>query len=96
MDGFSNTVIYWLFGDFAFGGSGGVVSPLTIFASIFASVGLAMFGLLGAWAVFLGIFRLRNNGNFFGARDGNESFFYPLRMVVAMALCAPVIPALRI
>ncbi len=92
MEGFSNTVIFWLFGNFAFGGTGGTISPLTVFASIFAGVGLAMFGLLGAWAVFLGIFRLRNNGNFFGARDGNESFFYPLRMVAAMALCAPVIP----
>lgn len=92
MEGFSNTVISWMFGDFAFGGAGGSISPLTVFASIFAGVGLAMFGLLGAWAVFLGIFRLRNNGNFFGARDGNESFFYPLRMVAAMALCAPVIP----
>ncbi|HHM8366119.1 TPA: hypothetical protein ACRMZW_004321 [Pseudomonas aeruginosa] len=92
MEGFSNTVIFWLFGNFAFGGPGGTISPLTVFASIFAAVGLAMFGLLGAWAVFLGIFRLRNNGNFFGARDGNESFFYPLRMVAAMALCAPVIP----
>lgn len=92
MEGFSNTVISWMFGDFAFGGTTGAISPLTVFASIFAGVGLAMFGLLGAWAVFLGIFRLRNNGNFFGARDGNESFFYPLRMVAAMALCAPVIP----
>lgn len=92
MDGFSNTVLFWLFGSWAVGGSQFTVSPLTIFASIFSAVGLAMFGLLGAWAVFLGIFRLRNNGNFFGARDGNESFFYPLRMVAAMALCAPVIP----
>lgn len=47
MEGFSNTVISWMFGDFAFGGAGGSISPLTVFASIFAGVGLAMFGLLG-------------------------------------------------
>lgn len=92
MEGFSNVVLFWLFGSWAVEGNQFSVSPLTIFASIFSAVGLAMFGLLGAWAVFLGIFRLRNNGNFFGARDGNESFFYPMRMVFAMALCAPVIP----
>lgn len=92
MDGFSNIVLFSLFGSWAVEGNQSSVSPLTIFGSIFSAVGLAMFGLLGAWAVFLGIFRLRNNGNFFGARDGNESFFYPLRMVAAMALCAPVIP----
>lgn len=101
MSKLSAMVLVWLFGTWAFS-AGEVppsvmtqstqVTPLVIFASIFSTVGLAMFGLLGGWAVFLGIFRLRNNGNFFGARDGNESFFYPLRMVVAMALCAPVIP----
>lgn len=98
MNGMSSVVLMWLFGGWIFGpgevaGTGmTAVTPLTIFASIFATVGVAMFALLGAWAVFLGIFRLRQNGNFFGARDGNESFFYPLRMVFAMALVAPVIP----
>ena len=52
MEGFSNTVLFWLFGSWAVGGSQFTVSPLTIFASIFATVGLAMFGLLGAWAYF--------------------------------------------
>ncbi len=42
--------------------------------------------------MFLGIFRLKNNGNFFGAKDGNEAFFYPLRVVVALILVAPVVP----
>jgi len=51
-----------------------------------------MFGVLASWAMFLGIFRLKNNGNFFGARDGNEAFFYPLRVVVALILVAPVVP----
>jgi len=51
------------------------VSPLTIFASFFKTVGLAGFGILSSWAMFLGIFRLRQNGNFFGSRAGNEDFF---------------------
>lgn len=101
MSNLSALVLVWLFGTWAFSAGelpasvmtqSTQVTPLVIFASIFATVGLAMFGLLGSWAVFIGIFRLRNNGNFFGARDGNESFFYPMRMVAAMALCAPVIP----
>lgn len=101
MSKLSSLVLVWLFGTWAFSpgelpatvmAQSTQVTPLVIFASIFATVGLAMFGLLGSWAVFLGIFRLRHNGNFFGARDGNESFFYPLRMIVAMALCAPVVP----
>jgi hypothetical protein len=96
----SDTILLWLFGRWAFDGAGPdqispdhltEVTPLVIFASYFTTVGLAMFGLLGAWAIFLGIFRLRQNGNFFGAKDANESFFYPMRMVFAMALCAPVI-----
>lgn len=100
MNSLSAMVLVWLFGTWAFTTGeippavmqeGTKVTPIVIFASIFTTVGLAMFGLLGSWAIFLGIFRLRQNGNFFGARDGNESFFYPLRMVAAMALCAPVI-----
>ncbi len=97
----SDTVLMWLFGKWAFAGSTfpekvaqeplPEVTPLVIFAGYFTTVGLAMFGLLGAWAISLGIFRLRQNGNFFGAKDANESFFYPMRMVFAMALCAPVI-----
>lgn len=101
MNSLSAMVLVWLFGTWAFGGAGlpddimsagTKITPLVIFASIFTTVGLAMFGLLGSWAIFLGIFRLRQNGNFFGARDGNESFFYPIRMVLALTLCAPVIP----
>lgn len=99
MTGFSNLVLLWLFGKWIFDKNqlssnavGLDVTPLTIFAAQFSTVGLAMFSLLGMWAIFLGIFRLRNNGNFFGARDGNESFFYPFRLMVAIALTAPVIP----
>jgi hypothetical protein len=99
MSSHSLLALMWMFGTWIFSDgelsanvAAQTVTPLTIFASSFATVGLAMFGLLGGWAVFLGIFRLKNNGNFFGARDGNESFFYPLRMVFSMILCAPLIP----
>ncbi|VXC94878.1 conserved membrane hypothetical protein [Pseudomonas sp. 8Z] len=101
MNSFSTLVLVWLFGTWMFDqseliGIGSthttVVTPLTIFASYFSIVGLAGFGILASWAMFLGIFRLRQNGNFFGSRDGNEAFFYPLRVVVALTLCAPVIP----
>lgn len=67
------------------------ITPLVIFASLFSTTGLLVIGVLGAWAVFLGIFRLRNNGNFFGAQNSNEAFFYPMRLVGAMMLCAPVV-----
>lgn len=101
MNSFSTPVLLWLFGSWMFdpseiAGMAGLrtteVTPLTIFASYFSIVGLTGFGILASWAMFLGIFRLRQNGNFFGARDGNEAFFYPLRVVVALTLCAPVIP----
>ncbi len=101
MSSFSTLVLLWLFGSWVFDtgelsnfGSVGVteVTPLTIFASYFSIVGLAGFGLLTSWAMFLGIFRLRQNGNFFGQKDGNESFFYPIRVIIALTLCAPVIP----
>lgn len=101
MNSFSTLVLLWLFGSWMFdpseiAGMAGLrtteVTPLTIFASYFSIVGLTGFGILASWAMFLGIFRLRQNGNFFGARDGNEAFFYPLRVVVALTLCAPVIP----
>lgn len=102
MNSFSTLVILWLFGSWIF--SPGElpaeimakvteVTPLTIFASYFSVVGLGVFGILSSWAMFLGIFRLRQNGNFFGSKDANESFFYPLRVVFALTLCAPVIPA---
>ncbi|SER22228.1 MULTISPECIES: hypothetical protein [Pseudomonas] len=101
MTSLSKLVLIWIFGTWVFG-SGEIdanitsmstqVTPLTIFASQFTTVGLAGFGLLGSWAIFLGIFRLRNNGNFFGSRDSNEAFFYPMRMMFALTLCAPVIP----
>jgi len=99
MNSFSQLVLLWLFGRWIFedgeiASNVGqqVVTPLTIFASAFSTLGLAMFGILASWAMFLGIFRLKNNGNFLGARDGNESFFYPLRIILALVLCAPVIP----
>lgn len=101
MSSFSTLVLLWLFGAWIFDagelssiGSVGitVVTPLTIFASYFSIIGLVGFGILSSWAMFLGIFRLRQNGNFFGQRDGNEAFFYPLRVIVALTLCAPVIP----
>jgi len=98
MTSFSLLVLLWLFGRWISDAPevGGVVAqvvtPLTIFASAFSPIGLAMFGMLASWAMFLGIFRLKNNGNFFGARDGNEAFFYPLRVVVALILVAPVVP----
>lgn len=101
MTSLSKLVLVWIFGTWVFGAGeldsfvaerGTQVTPLTIFASQFTTVGLAGFGLLGSWAIFLGIFRLRNNGNFFGSRDGNEAFFYPMRMMFALTLCAPVIP----
>lgn len=98
MTSFSQLVLSWMFGRWIFHPSEVTdfiaqdVTPLTIFASAFATLGLAMFGALAAWAMFLGIFRLKNNGNFFGARDGNEAFFYPLRVIVALSLIAPVIP----
>lgn len=83
----------WIFknGELA-GATGNELTPITIFAGSFAQVGLAVFGMFTCWAMFLGIFRLRQNGNFFGARDANEAFFYPLRVVAALTLCAPVIP----
>lgn len=98
MNSFSQLVLAWMFGRWIFHPSEVTdfvaqdVTPLTIFASAFATLGLAMFGALAAWAMFLGIFRLKNNGNFFGAKDGNEAFFYPLRVIVALSLIAPVIP----
>lgn len=99
MNSFSQLVLMWMFGGWIFeageipANSGlETLTPLTIFASAFSTVGLVMFGGLASWAMFLGIFRLRNNGNFLGGRDGNESFFYPLRIVFALTLCAPVIP----
>ncbi|PTU77329.1 hypothetical protein DBO86_20325 [Pseudomonas indoloxydans] len=98
MNSFSQLVLSWMFGRWIFKGpevSKVVtqdVTPLTIFAAAFAQIGLLMFGVLASWAMFLGIFRLKNNGNFFGARDGNEAFFYPLRVVVALILVAPVVP----
>ncbi|WP_312247010.1 hypothetical protein [Stutzerimonas nitrititolerans] len=98
MNSFSLLVLTWLFGRWVSdspevaGVVAQLVTPLTIFASAFAPIGLAMFGMLASWAMFLGIFRLKNNGNFFGVRDGNEAFFYPLRVVVALILVAPVIP----
>jgi hypothetical protein len=98
MNSFSALVLSWLFGRWIFdaaelpGVGAQDVTPLTIFASAFSTLGLAMFGALAAWAMFLGIFRLKNNGNFFGAKDGNEAFFYPLRVIFALTLVAPVIP----
>ncbi|WP_214509516.1 hypothetical protein [Pseudomonas brassicacearum] len=98
MNSFSQLVLSWMFGRWIFHPSEVTdfvaqdVTPLTIFASAFATLGLAMFGALAAWAMFLGIFRLKNNGNFFGAKDGNDAFFYPLRVVIALSLIAPVIP----
>ncbi|WP_240160524.1 hypothetical protein [Pseudomonas bharatica] len=98
MNSFSQLVLSWMFGRWMFDTSNVTsfvaqdVTPLTIFASAFATLGLAMFGALAAWAMFLGIFRLKNNGNFFGAKDGNEAFFYPLRVILALTLVAPVIP----
>jgi len=95
-------VLIWMFGTWAVDGDtsipsevlslGTTATPLTIFASYFTVVGLAMIGLLGGWSAFLGIFRLRQNGNFFGSRDSNEAFFYPMRLIAALGLCAPVIP----
>lgn len=95
-------VLIWMFGTWAVDGDtsipsdvlalGTTATPLTIFASYFTVAGLAMVGLLGGWSAFLGIFRLRQNGNFFGSRDSNEAFFYPMRLIAALALCAPVIP----
>jgi hypothetical protein len=98
MNSFSALVLSWLFGRWIFdaaevpGVGAQDVTPLTIFASAFSTLGLAMFGAFAAWAMFLGIFRLKNNGNFFGAKDGNEAFFYPLRVIFALSLIAPVIP----
>lgn len=97
MNSFSQLVLSWMFGRWIFHSSEVTdfvaqdVTPLTIFASAFATLGLAMFGALAAWAMFLGIFRLKNNGNFFGAKDGNDAFFYPLRVVIALSLISPVI-----
>lgn len=101
MQNFSMLVLLWLFGSWIFApgeipaealAEATELSPLTIFASLFSIVGLAGVGILASWSIFLGIFRLRQNGNFFGVRDGNEAFFYPLRVVAALTLCAPVIP----
>ncbi|WP_455233602.1 hypothetical protein [Geopseudomonas aromaticivorans] len=102
MQSISYLVLFWMFGKWAFEGDAGVPSaistmagdatPLTIFASYFTTVGLAFIGLLGMWTAFLGIFRLRQNGNFFGSQNSNEAFFYPVRLVAGLALCAPVIP----
>lgn len=96
---FSTLVVVWLLGTWYANFPPEITSqateltPITIFASYFSLVGLAGFGILSSWAMFLGIFRLRQNGNFFGSRDGNEAFFYPLRIVFALCMCAPVIPA---
>ena len=98
MNSFSQLVLTWMFGRWIFETPevsqvvAQDVTPLTIFASAFSQLGLLMFGVLASWAMFMGIFRLKNNGNFFGARDGNEAFFYPLRVVVALILVAPVVP----
>ncbi|WP_271409131.1 hypothetical protein [Pseudomonas sp. Q1-7] len=99
MNSFTSIVLMWLFGRWIFNGGSVTsdinaldVTPLTIFASYFATAGVALFSVLSSWAVFLGIFRLRNGGNFFGVRDANESFFYPLRVTFALALLAPIIP----
>lgn len=98
MNSFSQLVLTWMFGRWIFENPevsqivAQDVTPLTIFAAAFSQLGLLMFGVLASWAMFLGIFRLKNNGNFFGARDGNEAFFYPLRVVVALILVAPVVP----
>jgi len=99
MESFSNSVLLWIFGRWIFDQGSlppeldGVaeVTPIVILASIFSTAGLAMVGILGGWSAFLGIFRLRQNGNFFGSRDSNEAFFYPMRLIAAMLLCAPVI-----
>lgn len=80
MNSFSQLVLTWMFGRWIFETPevsqvvAQDVTPLTIFASAFSQLGLLMFGVLASWAMFLGIFRLKNNGNFFGARDGNEAF----------------------
>lgn len=98
MNSFSQLVLTWMFGRWIIENPevsqivAQDVTPLTIFAAAFSQLGLLMFGVLASWAMFLGIFRLKNNGNFFGARDGNEAFFYPLRVVVALILVAPVVP----
>ncbi len=100
MESFSNSMLMWVFGKWIFSADEvpphsieavSDITPLVIFASLFSTTGLLMIGVLGAWAVFLGIFRLRNNGNFFGAQNSNEAFFYPMRLVGAMMLCAPVV-----
>ncbi|WP_248747869.1 hypothetical protein [Pseudomonas sp. MWU12-2037] len=98
MKSLSTTVLIWLFGTWGFSElSDGIatganaVTPIVIFASYFTTFGLLLIGVLIGWSVFLGIFRLRANANFFGAKDKNEAFFYPLRMVMGMMLCAPVI-----
>lgn len=98
MNSFTQLVLTWMFGRWIVESPevsqvvAQDVTPLTIFAAAFSQLGLLMFGVLASWAMFLGIFRLKNNGNFFGARDGNEAFFYPLRVVVALILVAPVVP----
>jgi len=98
MNSYSLLVLASIFGTWIFkngelsGVTGNDLTPITIFAGSYSQVGLAVFGMFTCWAMFLGIFRLRQNGNFFGAKDANEAFFYPLRVVAALTLCAPVIP----
>ena len=103
MRSLSVLVLVWLFGTWSFtdlpdgvASSATAVTPVIIFASYFTTFGLMLIGMLISWAIFLGIFRLRANGNFFGSRDKNEAFFYPMRMVFGMLLCAPVIPVATI
>lgn len=98
MKSLSTLVLVWLFGTWSFSDlpsgvatSANAVTPVIIFASYFTTFGLLLIGTLISWAIFLGIFRLRANANFFGTKDKNEAFFYPLRMVMGMMLCAPVI-----
>jgi hypothetical protein len=57
MNSFSALVLTWLFGRWIFdaaelpGIGAQDVTPLTIFASAFSTLGLAMFGALAAWAI---------------------------------------------
>lgn len=80
MNSFSALVLSWLFGRWIFdaaelpGIGAQDVTPLTIFASAFSTLGLAMFGALAAWAMFLGIFRLKNNGIFSVQKMGTRLF----------------------
>ncbi|MEK2631536.1 hypothetical protein AAAC13_01390 [Pseudomonas aeruginosa] len=84
MRSLSVLVLVWLFGTWSFSdlpdgvaSTATAVTPVIIFASYFTTFGLMLIGMLISWAIFLGIFRLRANGNFFGSRDKNEAFFIP-------------------